>query len=231
MASGPPLAAPPSLHTADARVEAVHVARVETFALPDGDSHTSGLRKRPQRAPVRVDTLGFEGDEQHDPAHGGPSRAVHVFATEHYEAFEPRAGRAIEPPLVGENLTVSGFADDVAYAGDVVRVGGALLQVTMPTERCGYPGRNAGLPKLLKWMIEELRTGYYLRVLEPGEIGPGDAWRLEQRSQERWSVQALSHAMYRDVGDAGLVAELEAVPEIADEWKARLRALHERGRG
>ncbi len=215
----------------DARVEAVHVARVETFTLPDGEERTSAIRKRRQSAPVRVETLGFVGDEQHDPAHGGPDRAVHVFATEHYAVFEALAGREIDTPVAGENLTVRGFPDDLAYVGDVVQVGGATLQVTMPTERCGYPGRNAGLPKLLKWMIDELRTGYYLRVIEPGEIGPGDAWRLEARTNEVWSMQALSRAMYREVRDAARVAELEAVPELAVEWKTRLRQLHERTRG
>jgi MOSC domain-containing protein YiiM len=214
--------------TGPARVEAVHLAAIETFTLPDGASHTSALRKRVQVGPVRVERLGLVGDEQHDPAHGGPSRAVHVFAEEHYAVFEARAGRALETPLVGENLTVAGFADDVAHVGDVVRVGTARLQVSMPTERCGYPGRNAGLPKLLKWMIEALRTGYYLRVLEPGEIAAGDAWVLESRPNERWTIEALSCAMYREVGDAARVAELEAVPELADEWKQRLRTLHDR---
>lgn len=211
-----------------ARVEAVHVASIETFELPDGESHTSALRKRARNGPVRLEALGFEGDEQHDPAHGGPDRAVHVFSTEHYEVFETRAGRAIAMPVVGENLTISGYCDAVAHVGDVVRVGTACLQVTMPTERCGYPGRNAGLPKLLKWMIETLRTGYYLRVLEPGEIGPEDAWVLESRGNAAWSIEALSRAMYQQVGDAKLVAAIEAVPEIAEAWKMRLRVLHER---
>jgi len=211
-----------------ARVEAVHVAGIETFDLPDGESHTSAIRKRAQTGRVRVETLGFEGDEQHDPAHGGPNRAVHVFSTEHYAAFETLAGRPIATPVVGENLTVSGFPDAVAHVGDVVRVGTARLQVSMPTERCGYPGRNAGLPKLLKWMIEALRTGYYLRVLESGEIGADDAWVLESRSNATWSIEALSRAMYREVGDAALVAALEGVPEIAEEWKTRLRVLYAR---
>jgi len=215
----------------DARVEAVHVAAVETFVLPDGAEHTSAIRKQRQPGPVAVGRLGFEGDAQFNPEHGGPNRAVHAFAREHYRVFEERAGRPLPPPLVGENLTVSGYPDDVAHVGDVVRVGSALLQVTMPTERCGYPGRNAGVPQLLKWMVETLRTGFYLRVLEPGEVAPGDAWVLEDRPDPRWTIEALSRAMLREAGDAARVAELEAVTELAPEWKTRLRALHARARG
>lgn len=214
--------------TPEARVEAVHVAGVETFVLPDGAEHTSAIRKQRQLRPVAVGRLGFEGDAQHNPAHGGPNRAVHAFAREHYAVFEARAGRPIPTPLVGENLTVAGYPDAVAHVGDVVRVGGALLQVTMPTERCGYPGRNAGLPQLLKWMVETLRTGFYLRVVEPGEIGPGDAWVLEERPNPVWTIEALSRAMLREAKDAARVAELETVAELAPEWKARLRQLHDR---
>ena len=214
--------------TLEGRVEAVHVARVETFTLPDGADHTSALRKQAKSGPVRLAETGFEGDEQHHPSHGGPNRAVHVFASEHYRLFEDRAGRPIARPVVGENLTVSGFADDVAHVGDVMRVGSARLRVSMPTERCGYPGRNAALPQLLKWMIETLRTGYYLSVLEPGEVSAGDAWTLEERTNTIWSMEALSRAMYQQVKDASRVAELEAVAELAPEWKSRLRQLHDR---
>jgi MOSC domain-containing protein YiiM len=213
---------------ATARVEAVYTAGAETFVLPDGAEHTSAIRKRTRHRPVAVGPLGFEGDEQYNPVHGGPDRAVHVFASEHYAVFEGRAGRSIARPVAGENLTVTGYPDAIAHVGDVVRVGSALLQVTMPTERCGYPGRNAGLPQLLKWMIETHRTGFYLRVLEPGEIGPGDACRLEDRPNPRWTIEALSRAMYHEVKDAARVSELEAVSEIAPEWKTRLRALHTR---
>ena len=62
--------------SAQGQVEAVYVAAVETFALPNGDSHTSAIRKHPQPGPVAVGTLGFEGDEQHDPGHGCGTRAV-----------------------------------------------------------------------------------------------------------------------------------------------------------
>ena len=42
-----------------------------------------------------------------------------------------------------ENLTLSGYGEEEARAGDVLRVGGAVLRVTQPTERCGTIGRGA----------------------------------------------------------------------------------------
>jgi MOSC domain-containing protein YiiM len=96
-----------------------------------------------------------------------------VFATESYRIFERRAGRSLPVPSFGENLTVSGYDERVACVGDILRVGGALVQVSMPTEHCNKPGRLVGAPQLLKWILETLRTGFYLRVLEPGAIAPG----------------------------------------------------------
>ena len=213
-----------------ASVEAVHVGSVETFRLPDGDELTSAIRKSEQRERVAVAAAGFVGDMCHDPAHGGPNRAVHVFAAEHYDEFERRAGKSLGRPLVGENLRVRGHPDEIARVGDRVRVGSALLQVTMPTERCRNPGRVHQVPLLLKWMIEDLRTGFYLRVLEPGEIGAGDRWELETRGDARWTIRDLSGAMLREVGDPAIVAELQQLEVLAPEWQERLLVLHERRR-
>jgi len=79
-------------------------------------------------------------------------------------------------------------------------------------------------------MIASLRTGFYLRVLEPGEIAPGDVAMLEQRGDARWTIKALSRAMYQQSDDAALVDTLRAVPELAPAWKERLEVLHARRR-
>jgi len=212
-------------------VEAVFVGAVETFELEDGDSLTSAIRKRPRTDATELGVAGFPGDECQDPSHGGPNRAVHVFAAEHYERFAEIAGHTLPQPLVGENLCVRGYADDVARVGDRLQIGGALVEVTMPTERCRNPGRLHRVPQLLRWMIEELRTGFYLKVLEPGAVQPGDACVLQARGPERWTIRSLSHAMYRRVADAELVAELQQVEPLAPEWKERLAVLHARRTG
>ncbi len=212
------------------RVEAVFVGPVETFELPDGEVLTSGIRKRTQSRKVRVSELGLEGDQCHDPAHGGPNRRVHVFPVEHYEVFSRLAGRPIESPCFGENLSVSGLPDSDACVGDVLRVGGAVLQITMPTERCKNPGRVAGVPALLKWVVGTLRSGYYLRVLEPGEIGTGDTCVLLSRPNPHWSIETLTGSMYRRISDRAHIETLEAIPELAAEWKRRLWTLHQRSK-
>ncbi|MCX5737262.1 MAG: MOSC domain-containing protein [Proteobacteria bacterium] len=136
---------------------------VERFECAGGVALTSAIRKHGMTGSVEVGVRGLAGDACHDPAHGGPNRALHVFAAEHYDAFESSGSGRLVPPGVGENLLVRGHPDADAHVGDVLRAGTALVQVTMPTERCRNPGLVAGVPTLLRWMIETLRTGYYLR--------------------------------------------------------------------
>lgn len=210
------------------RVELVNVAAAESLER-GGKAWTTGIRKRPRDGPVRVTLEGLAGDEVGDREHhGGLNRALHMFASEHYDVFAARLDQVVPRPWVGENLTVRGYADDVAQLGDRLRVGTALAEVTMPTERCGNPGWVTGIPKLRKWMIETLRTGFYLRVLEPGVVRGGDTLEIVERGNPAWPIARLSAVMYRRVADAGAVAEVEQLAGIAPEWLARIRTLHAR---
>ncbi len=213
------------------QVEAVFTSAVETFSLPDGDPLTSAIRKRRQAQRVAVGELGFEGDECFDPAHGGPNRSLHVFPLEHYAVFSELAGRAVEAPAFGENLSLRGLPDSQACVGDTLAIGSAVLQITMPTERCRNPGRLAGIPTLLKWVIETGRSGYYLRVLEAGDIGPGDVCEVVERPHPDWTIETLTRSMYDRVQHREHLAVLESIENLAPEWKSRVWTLHRRATG
>jgi MOSC domain-containing protein YiiM len=212
----------------DAKVALVCTGRVETLALQSKTLRTA-LRKRPREGRVPVLSTGLSEDEVGDRIHhGGPNRAVHVFSGEAYDAFAERLQKLVPRPWVGENLCVRGYHDAIACVGDRVRVGTALLQVTMPTERCGHPGLATGIRKLRKWMIDALRTGFYLRVLEPGTVRRGDPIDVVERGDERWTIASLSEVMYRRTADADVVREVCELEDLAPEWKARVQKLHAR---
>lgn len=212
-----------------ARIRSIHRGRVETFEADDGTTVESAIRKQTCAGPVLVGALGIDGDECAEAdAHGGPNRALHAFALESYRHFAGLAGRELPVPTFGENLTLEGYDELDARVGDRLRAGDSLLEVTMPTERCPKPGRSAGEPRLLKWILESLRSGFYLRVVEPGAITAGDPIELAARGPAEWTVERLSRAMYREIEDEALLARIDALPELAPEWKARLGIHHER---
>lgn len=195
----------------------------DTIQVGNRDVSTS-LRKYP-RAFIDVTEAGVENDKVSDKKHhGGPNRALHSFSVEYRTMFMRAANKwesDISHALVGENLTTVCFTDETVHVGDVISVGTAVLQVTMPTERCVVPGAACDMPKLLKWMVGQCRTGFYLRVLAPGRIRPGNINLIKRNSQ--FSIAQLSAVMYHEFKNKTLVEHVLDDRFIAEEWKESLQ--------
>lgn len=136
-----------------------------------------GVPKRPVPC-ARVTRLGVEGDAQRDAEHhGGPERALCLFALERIEALRAE-GHPIEPGTLGENVTVAGLDWATVRPGDLLRLGAdVLIQVTRFTSPC-MNVQAAFLDGDYARVSEKRHPGWsrvYARVLAPGEIRPGDA--------------------------------------------------------
>ncbi len=162
--------------TAAMRVVSVNVALGRPVPW-QGRVVRTGIFKEPVGGRVRIGPLGLDGDEQADPeVHGGPLKAVYAYPAEHY-AFWRRElpGTHLGWGAFGENLTVSGVAEEAVRVGDRFRVGTALLAATKPRFPCYKLGIKFGREDMIPRFLASGRTGFYLRVLEPGEVGTGDA--------------------------------------------------------
>ena len=101
------------------------------------------------------------------------SRATHTGAT--------RSARDLPHGQFGENLTVEGMPETEVRLDDVYRAGTALLQVASPRSPCFKLAMKMEDPLFPKAFLQSRRTGFYLRVLEEGELGAGDAITLVSR--------------------------------------------------
>src|ERR1051325_3289129 len=108
-----------------ATIVQVSVGPPRTLVDLDGWEFTSAVKKRAVTGRVAVTRDGVTGDRPADSSHGGPNMTVHAFAAAHYPWFEQRAGRAIEIPAFGENLTVAGVTEEDLRVGDEIRAGEA----------------------------------------------------------------------------------------------------------
>ena len=135
-----------------------------------------GVPKRPV-ARARAGPLGLDGDAHRNSAlHGGPERALCLFALERLEALRAE-GHPVAPGALGENLTVAGLDWDTVGPGARFRVGdGVLIEVTRFTSPCG--NIRAAFRDGDSGRIAQTRhpgwSRVYARVLEPGEIRAGD---------------------------------------------------------
>ncbi len=161
---------------------------------------STGIFKEPVGDRVMVRTTNLDGDEQADlENHGGIYRAAYAYSIENYGYWRRELGRAdFTFGQFGENLTVEGMMEDDVHIGDVFRVGQALVEVTQPRPPCFKLGIKMGMARFPKMLLASGRVGFYLRVLEEGEIGAGEAFELLKSDPERVSVREMSHLLYFD---------------------------------
>jgi MOSC domain-containing protein YiiM len=139
-----------------------------------------GVPKSP--IPVaEITTLGVRGDKQNDRRHhGGPQRAVSLFALERIEALRDE-GHPIVPGSTGENLTVSGLDWDAISVGDRLIVGDWVeLEITGYAAPCRTIAESF-VEGSFGRMSQKTHPGWsrlYARVISEGEVRPGDvvAW-------------------------------------------------------
>ena len=139
-----------------------------------------GVPKRPL-AEAAVDANGITVDRQADRrAHGGPRRALCLFALERIEALAAE-GHPIAPGATGENVTTTGIDWNRVIPGARLRLGeSVLIEVTAYTEPC-WKNAQWFLEGDFSCMDQDVRPGFsrvYARVLEGGDLRPGDPVEL-----------------------------------------------------
>jgi len=92
------------------RVVSVNVSLPKTVEWR-GRNVTTAIFKEPAEGPIRIRRTGLAGDRQADPfVHGGPTKAVYAYPSEHYPSWRRELERADLPwGSFGENLTTEGL--------------------------------------------------------------------------------------------------------------------------
>ena len=198
----------------------------------------SGIVKQPRAGPVRLSVRGFEGDAQGDTVyHGGPEKAVHHYAADHYAAWRarwPDSPVPLAPGAFGENVAAYGMTEADVCIGDVYRAGSALLQVSQGRQPCWKLNRRFARPDAAPAMQRSGATGWYYRVLEEGVIAPGDDLVLLERPCPDWPLDRLIRALFpADPAAPGLPDEWRvaaALDPLAPNWRAAFARRVDTGR-
>ena len=189
-----------------ATVRTVNVVR----ELRDGYFHRTAIDKRPVRRAVRVGPLGLVGDEQVDRSHGGPDRAVYVYAEEDAAWWSKRLDREIPPGLFGENLRTTGLSVTGARLGEQWQVGeDVVLEVRRFRTPCENLALRMGLDGFHLEFLRSGRVGAMCRVLAEGEVRAGDPVRRLVRPSHQVTVGQLARgsatpAQMRELLDSGV---------------------------
>jgi MOSC domain-containing protein YiiM len=169
--------------------------------FPGTDTQT-GIFKE-DKPSARLSEYGLEGDEHGDPRnHGGPEKALHHYAADHYPWLKgnlpsPASDRC-QPGAFGENLVSEGITERDVCVGDVYQLGTALIEVSQPRQPCWRLNQYFGIPDMSYRLQNSLRTGWYYRVRQPGEIRVDDRLSLQHRPLPEWTLLRVLELLYRD---------------------------------
>ncbi len=180
-----------------ARLLSVNVGRPREIAWRGRMVYTS-VWKEPVKGRRLVRRLNVDGDAQGDLAgHGGEHRAVLVYQMDSYRYWEQELHRNdFTFGQFGENFTVEGLSDNEVSIGDRFRIGGAVFEVTQPRVTCYRVGIRMGEPRMAAFLVAHRRPGFYLRVLEEGEVGAGDEIVRVFQDSERLTVAECDALLY-----------------------------------
>lgn len=176
---------------------------------------------------VIVRRYNLEGDRQADLAgHGGEHRAVLVYQLESYRYWRTRLARDdLLPGIFGENFTTEGLPDDATCIGDRYRIGTALFEVTQPRVTCYRVGLRLGEPRMASLLVESGRPGFYMRVLEEGEVGAGDAIEKVADGPGGVTVAGVDALLYLPNPAEPDLARAAGVPALSWGWRRSVERL------
>jgi MOSC domain-containing protein YiiM len=188
--------------------------------------HTA-IWKAPVPGRRMVRRLNIDGDGQGDLAsHGGEHRAVLVYQIASYRYWQGRLGRSdFVFGQFGENFTVEGLTDSEVCIGDRYRIGGAVFEVTQPRVTCYRVGFRMNEPQMAALLVAHGKPGFYLRVLEEGEVGAGDEIEKIAGAPERLTVSETNALLYMPAHPSSQLQQALRIPALSAGWRASFQAL------
>ena len=187
----------------------------------------TGIWKHAVAGVQTVRRLNIVGDGQGDLAgHGGEHRAIFVYQTSAYDFWAKTLNRTdFTMGQFGENFTVQGLPDDDVRIGDRFRIGSAVVEVTQPRVTCYRVGIRMNDAQMPARLVAAGRPGFYLRVLEEGDVQAGDAIELIYRNSDSPTVADVDALLYRPHADRNIVRRALQIPALSPGWRASLQAI------
>jgi MOSC domain-containing protein YiiM len=202
------------------KIISINVGRPR-LVMRGGEPVSTGIFKEPVQGRVMLRTLNLDGDRQADlTVHGGPSKAVYAYPSEHYEFWRQELPDTELPwGMFGENFTTEGLTESSVQIGDQFRIGEATLMVTEPRLPCYKLGIKFGRSDILKRFLKSGRTGFYLSVSQEGLVEAGESIDLIRRDGNGVTVADIVRLYAHDVGDVETLRRAIQVAALPESWR------------
>lgn len=200
----------------------LNIGQPQTIAYFNNPAtYTAGNKAPIAQAMLRVN--GLDGDGQADRQnHGGPDKAVCVYAYDHYPYWEELLGKKLEPGAFSENFTLNGIRETDICIGDIFKVGEASVQVSQPRVPCDKLAGKHGTSAVRTAIHANGYSGFYVRVLTEGLVRAGDSVEVVTQDPRAVTVAFANEVFYKRRPDLAALRQLLAVSALAQVWHETL---------
>lgn len=208
---------------AEARVISLYVGRTKDVEI-DGRAERTAFVRSPATSPIQIEPTGIEGNEFGTGRRLGTlNHAIYLLNAEHYDHYENILGRAIAPGSFAENVTYQGPDETVLRMGDQLRIGTAVVELTLPRIPCykmaHFFNADAGFPSLFSLSG---RTGIYARVIKPGAITPDDKIEIIRTDPSNALISELNVVLTAPSPSPDMVERVKASPALFDALRQQI---------
>jgi MOSC domain-containing protein YiiM len=191
-----------------------------------GQTFKTGIFKSPVTGRIMLRETNLDGDRQADlSVHGGVSKAVYGYPSEHYPRWqEELPGYPLPWGSFGENLTTEGLLETELSMGDRYRIGSAVIRVTTPRLPCFKLAAKFRTEKMILHFLQSGRSGFYFSVVEEGEVAAGDEIMLVQKQENSLTIRELNYLYAAADPDPALLQKSLTVSVLPESWRERFAA-------
>ncbi len=149
-----------------------------------GKKVVTGIYKTPTSNPIFLGKTDVKDDDVIDRIHhGGEDKACYFYAANHYEFWKEKyPDLDWKHGFFGENLTIEDFDENNIKIDSTYRIGEAIIQISEPRQPCYKLGIRFNNQKVIKEFLNTSYSGFYVRILQEGEVKAGDQLILIEES-------------------------------------------------
>ena len=208
------------------KIEIKHIYCGQSKKINDGkrEEYNSSYQKIPlNKSAYALDENGFIYDTQSDKeSHGGIDKAVCVYSLDDYKYFEEKNNLTLPPCAFGENLSIVGFNDRDICLGDKFACGEVIFEVSQPRQPCWKVSSIMGIKKLTSMLVKEYKSGFYLRVLQAGNIKPSDKLELISRDYPKFTIEFINQVSFKAKDNQENIKEILSCEKLAEGYRVSL---------
>jgi MOSC domain-containing protein YiiM len=165
------------------KVQYIFSGKIKSFEKKEKQFQSAYLKRETYKT-AHISKDGIKEDEQSDIRyHGGIDKALLIASTNHNKAYERELGESMDMTIFSANILVNDLDEKSVFVGDIYSIGEALVQVTQPRQPCWKIGAIFS-KKIAQFIKQHNATGWYVRVLQEGNISLQDSVELIERKSD-----------------------------------------------